>query len=213
MATRILLADTHLMVREGVRRILEQHEGFSVVSEVSDGVDALRKIEGQRPDVAVLEFTLPRLSGVEVIRQVARRCSTRCLILSNGHTQNGIREVLRSGAAGYLLKSAPASQLLEAIETVQQGKFYFSPDVATHVVQAATSHNSFGGYDLCRLTGREREVLQLVAEGMSTKEIGTSLGVSTRTADSHRARLMNKLGIHKVAPLVRLAIREGLVEA
>ncbi len=213
MNTRILLADTQLMVREGLRRILEQQEGFTVVSEVSDGQSAVRYIEAERPDVAILEFTLPRLSGVDVIRRVTRTVPTRCLIVSSGHSRNQVQEALRSGAAGYLLKAAPASQLLEAVEVVRQGKFYFSPDVSCHLVAAATSPRGLAQSDLGGLTRREREVLLLVAEGLSNKQIAESLGVSSRTAESHRTRLMNKLDIHKVSGLVRLAIREGLVEA
>jgi DNA-binding NarL/FixJ family response regulator len=211
--TRILLADPELMVREGLRRILELHEGFEVVGEVADGADAVLQIQALQPDVAILEFTLPGISGVEVIRSVAGRGPTRCLIVSRGHTRTQVQEALRAGAAGYLLKSEPASQLVGALEEIRQGKYYFSPDVSQHIVEAATSGQGIVRNDLGRLTAREHEVLHLVAQGLSNKEIAESLGMSTRTAESHRGRLMNKLGIHKVSGLVRLAIREGLLDA
>jgi DNA-binding NarL/FixJ family response regulator len=211
MATRILLADHHRIVREGLRHILERRQDFTIVAEAADGESALRQIEEKKPEIAVLELLMPRLSGVDAIRRVGRLGRTRCIVLSAHQSRSHVQDALRAGAAGYLLKDASSAQLIEAIEVVRSGKFYFSPDVTQHVVDAATHPTGNPESGLASLTSREREVLQLIAEGLSTKEIATALGVSARTADSHRARLMEKLGIHKASGLVRFAIREGLV--
>ena len=213
VTTSILLADSQIVVREGLRRLLEQHEGFVVVAEESDGESAAKRIEAEQPDIAILEFAMPRLSGVEAIARVAGHFRTRCLILTTQHGGTQVQDALRAGAAGYMLKTAPASQLIEAVEVVRDGKFFFSPDVSAHLVDAARKPHETSQGALHGLTRREREVLQLVAEELSTKEIAGSLGIAVRTAESHRARLMHKLDIHKVPGLVRLAIREGLIEA
>jgi DNA-binding NarL/FixJ family response regulator len=212
--TRILLADGQELVREGIRCVLESHEGFRVVCQVGDGESAVRRIEADKPDVAVLELTMPRLSGIGAIERVsASRSGTRCIVLSSNGGEQPVRDALFVGAAGYVLKTAPPSQLVAAIDAVHRGRFYFSPDVAGFVVAAARAPDGKRSGVLLSLTSREREVLQLVVEGLSTKEIATVLGISTRTSDSHRANVMEKLSIHKVSGLVRFAIREGLVDA
>ena len=214
METRILLADDHEMVREGIRCVLERQEGFRVVCQVGDGESAVERIVQDKPDVAILEFALPRLSGMGVIERVSARArGTRCIILSNQRKEQQVRDALCVGAAGYLLKTALASQLIEAVEAVRNGQFFYSPDVADVVVAAAREPEASRRRSLLCLTSREREVLQLVAEGMTAKEIATALHISARTSDSHRARLMQKLDIHKLSGLVRFAIREGMIDA
>ena len=213
MESRILLVDGQQLVRQAVRLLLEQQEGFHVVSEVDDGEAALRWIDRDPPDIAIVELSLPKLCGLSVIERLNNKSRTRCLVLTSKDSRTQVQAALRAGAAGYVLKTAPASQLIEAVKVVADGKYYFSPQVSKHVVDAATDPASMGASELSRLTMRERQVLQLVAEGHSTKEIAQLLGVSSRTTDSHRARMMDKLDIHKVSGLVRFAIREGLVEA
>jgi two-component system response regulator NreC len=212
MSTGILLADHHRIVREGVRRILEQREDFTVVGEAADGESAVRQVEEKKPDIAIVELLMPRLSGVEAIRRIVKLGRTRCVVLSAHQSRRHVQDALHAGACGYVLKDVSSNQLLEAIDVVRFGRFFFSPDVTQYVVDAATG-SAAGRLDsgLPSLTNREREVLQLIAEGLSTKEIAACLGVATRTADSHRGRLMEKLGIHKASGLVRFAIREGLV--
>ena len=214
MDTRILLADSDDLVREGISCLLEKRKGFRVVRQVADGENAVRRIESDKPDVAILEYSLSRLSGVGAIERVTRgRSGTRCIVLSSRRGEQQVCDALRVGAAGYLLKSASASQLIEAVETVREGLFYYSPDVAGFVVAAARHPDQMMGNRLLHLTSREREVLQLVAEGQTTKEVAATLGISSRTSDCHRARVMKKVGVHRVVDLVRFAIREGLVEA
>ncbi len=212
MEARILLADPQRLVREGVRRILEEHPGFTVVGEASDGEEAVRMITELRPDIALLEFLMPRLSGISAIRRIQKaETRTRCIVLSSQESRGNVEDALRAGAAGYVLKSAAAEEVVEAIAVVTSGRFYLSPNVTQHVVEAVTRPDETPKSALSLLTGREREVLQLIAEGLSTKEIASELGVSPKTADSHRANLMEKVVIHKASCLVRFAIREGLV--
>lgn len=212
MRTSILLADDHRIVREGLRRILEAEGRFQVVAEASDGEEAVKLAEQLHPDVCVLDIWMPRLSGIDAIRRIQKnRNGTRCLALSMHEGRGYVEEALRAGASGYVVKTAAADQLVDAIETVRAGRSYLSPQVAQQVVEAIARPGEPGSSSLSTLTGREREVLQLIAEGNSSKEIAELLGVSLKTVESHRANLMDKLDLHKVSMLVRFAIRAGLV--
>ncbi len=213
MATRILLADDHRMVREALRRVIESRPDFCVVAEASDGREAIAAARAHRPDVAVLDLLMPELSGVEATRRIVEEeLATRVLVLSMHEDWSRVRDALQSGAAGYVVKSAASDQLLEAIDSVRQGISYLSPAVSHHVLRAVRNP---GGQQAASpidaLSRREREVLQLVAEGLSAKEIAVRLDLSVKTAESHRGSLMAKLGIHRSSMLVRFAIREGLV--
>lgn len=211
MTTRILLADDHEIVREGLRRLIETRSDLAVVAEASDGWEAVEFARAHRADIAILDLWMPRLSGVDATRQIVGDGATRVVVLSMHESWSHVREALRAGAAGYVVKTAAASQLLEAVDAVREGRAFVSPSVSHHVVEAIRLGDERRASPLAQLTAREREVLQLVADGLSSKEIAVRLGTSVKTAETHRARLMTKLGVNKASGLVRLAIREGLV--
>jgi DNA-binding NarL/FixJ family response regulator len=199
------------MFRDALRSIIESHGSATVVAETGDGREAVELAREHRPDIAVLDLWMPRLSGEEATRQIVESgCATRVLILSMHEDAKPVRGAFRAGALGYVVKSAAASELLHAIAALRDGRTYVSPAVAHHLVSALDEEQPAAS-PLAGLTDREREVLQLIAEGLSTKEVATQLGVSTKTADSHRTSLMRKLGAHKVSELVRIAIREGMI--
>jgi DNA-binding NarL/FixJ family response regulator len=214
MPTTIVVADDHRIVREGVRRLLESREDFRVIGEASDGEEAVRVILEKQPDVALMDIWMPRLSGIDATRRLGKRgLETKILVLSMHENQNYVEEVLRAGAAGYIVKNAAPDDLLAAIDAVREGASYLSPAITQQVVDAIAHPGDPTPSGVAALTDREREVLQLIAEGLSSKEIAGMLGVSLKTVDSHRSNLMEKLDIHKVGGLVRFAIRCGLVEA
>lgn len=193
---------------------MESHRDFHVVAEVGDGREAVRAAYEKKPDVVLIELHLPRLSGLEAIRYIRKENDAiRCIVVSTHGGQGQVKEALLAGATGYVPKSSPSSELVDAIESVRSGRPYLAPTVAEHVVNAITSMQPGFPGDKADLTGREREVLHLIAEGLSTKEIAGELGISVKTVQTHRANLMQKTGVHKVSSLVRYAIREGLVAA
>jgi DNA-binding NarL/FixJ family response regulator len=211
VSTRILLADDHPIVRTGIRLILEARSDLRVIAEAANGEDAVRLADEHRPDVAVIDLTMPRLSGIEAIRRIRARGAARCIAFTMHETRANVALALQAGAAGYVVKSGGAAELGEAIDAVRAGRSYLSPAVAHWAVQAVLQPGERPPSGLNLLTSREREVLQLIAEGLTSKEIATSLGVSTKTVETHRAHLMAKLEIRKVSRLVRVAIEEGLV--
>lgn len=209
MLTRILLCDDHAIVRQGLRALLER-EGFTVVAEACNGHEAVKLAQDCSPDVAVLDITMPLLNGIEAARQLRRVCPKSKLLLLTMHTEDSyVLEALRAGIQGYILKSRAATELIQAIQQVCQGKMYLSPGVSQTVIEAYLAKTDLPPEPL---THREREVLQLVAEGKTTKEVAQFLGVSVKTAESHRMNIMQKLDIHETANLVRYAIRRGLIE-
>jgi DNA-binding NarL/FixJ family response regulator len=213
MHTTIVVADDHRIVREGLRRLLETRPDFEVVGEASDGEEAVQLVLDKKPDVAIMDIWMPRLSGIDATRRIGRRgLGTKVLVLSMHEGRSYVEEVLRAGAAGYLVKSSSPDDLFSAIDAVRQGNSYLSPAITQQVVDAIARPGDPGPSSLAALTDREREVLQLIAEGLSSKEIAAMLGVTLKTVDSHRSNLMEKLDIHKVSGLVRFAIRAGLVE-
>ena len=209
MPTRVLLADDHSLIRQSVRALLEK-QGFQVVSEASDGQEALRSVEKTQPDVAILDISMPILNGVDAARELLKSSpKTRVILLTQHNEDQYVTQALRAGVRGYVLKSQAAKDLLHAIQEVCRGKVYLSPNISGAVVDAYVS-KTYVSPD--PLSGRERQVLQLVGEGKSTKDIAVHLGISVKTAESHRARLMKKLDIHETASLVRYAIRHGLIQ-
>ena len=209
MPTQVLLADDHQIVRQGLRAMLE-HEGFKIVAEASDGREALRLAETSHPDVALLDLAMPGLNGLDAGREIQRLAKGIKTILLTMHTEDPyVLEALRSGISGYVLKTQAAVDLVQAIREVTRGSIYLSPGVSRTVVDAYRSKSDIPPDPL---SPREREVLQLVAEGKTTKEVAGVLGISVKTAESHRMRIMSKLGIHETASLVRYAIRRGLIQ-
>jgi len=207
---RVLLADDHAIVREGLRALLAREADMQVVAEAGDGREALRLARETRPDVAAMDLSMPLLNGLEAARQMASwEAGPRSILLTMHAEERYVLEALRAGARGYVLKKQAAADLIRAIREVAGGSVYLSPGVSAVVADAIRSPAPLPGE---RLTPREREVLQLVAEGKTTKEISSILGVSVKTADTHRTSLMQKLDIHDIAGLTRYAIRQGLIQ-
>ncbi len=209
MPIQVLLADDHQIVRQGLRAMLE-HEGFKVVGEAADGREAIRLAESTHPDVVILDLAMPALNGLDAARDILRGSPRTKAILLTMHTEDPyVLEALRAGVSGYVLKTQATVDLVQAIREVMRGAIYLSPGVSKAVVEAYRNKSDLPPDPL---SPREREVLQLVAEGKTTKEVAALLGISVKTAESHRTRIMSKLGIHETAGLVRYAIRRGIVQ-
>lgn len=209
MPLRILLADDHVIVREGLRALLER-AGFQVIGEADNGQQAIELAGKLHPDVAVLDVAMPVLNGIDAARGIKKASNRTKVVLLTMYTQKRfVLESLRAGVNGYVVKSTAANELIDAIRTVCKGNPYLTPEVAKVMVEG---YLTGGDQNVRGLGDRERQVLQLVAEGKTTKEIAEVLKISVKTAESHRAHLMNKLQIHDTAGLVRYAIREGLVQ-
>ena len=211
METTILVADDHQIVRQGLKRLLSKRGDFSIVAEASDGEQAVEIAGRKQPDVVLMDISMPRLSGIDATRRIAAGGRSKVLALSMHDTQSYVEEALRAGAAGYVHKNASAEDLFNAIDAVRTGESYLSPTVTQQVVDAIARPGERPASAVSALTQREREVLKLIADGLSSKEIAAQLGVSLKTIESHRANLMDKLDIHKVSGLVRFAVRAGLV--
>jgi two-component system response regulator NreC len=209
MPTRIVLADDHVLVRQGLKSLLER-EHFQVMAEASDGQDAVRLIETHHPDVAILDISMPTLNGIDAARGLSRTApKTRVILLTQHEEEQYIHEALEAGVKGYVLKNQVANDLIQAIRQVCRGEFYLSPGISRAVMEAYRNKSERPADPL---TVRERQVLQLIAEGKSTKDTASVLGISVKTAESHRMRLMQKLNIHETASLVRYAVRRGLIQ-
>jgi DNA-binding NarL/FixJ family response regulator len=207
---RIVLADDHSVVRQGFRRILEAQSDMEIVGEASNGREALEQAALLTPDVVVMDVAMPELNGIEATRRMKEATPhSRVLALSMHKDSVYVREILRAGARGYLLKDAVDEDLIAAVRAVSRGEGYLSPGGADAVLTDYRQHVS-DPIDL--LTTREREVLQLIAEGKTNKEIATLLNLSVYTVDAHRGRIMEKLNLHSTGELVRFAIRKGLVD-
>jgi DNA-binding NarL/FixJ family response regulator len=217
---RVLVADDHEVVRKGLRSIVEEQPGWELAGEASDGREAVDKARALRPDVAVVDVSMPGLNGLEATRQMLRHdAETKVLILTMHESDPLIREVLDAGARGYLLKSDASRDLVTAIEAIRRNKTYFTARVAQIVLDGyldkkqrstpATATDS----PASRLTPRQREIVQLLAEGKSSKEVAVALGLSVKTAETHRANIMRRLECHSVSELVRYAIRNNIIEA
>ena len=209
MTTRVVLADDHVLVRQSLKSLLER-EGFQVVAEASDGQEALRHVESLQPHIAVMDISMPILNGLDAARELTR-CSpkTKTILLTQHDEDQYVSEALAAGVKGYVLKNQVASDLIQAIQQVSRGQVYLSPGVSRAVMEAYRSKSERPADPL---SARERQVLQLIAEGKSTRDVASLLGISVKTAESHRTRLMQKLDIHETASLVRYAVRRGIVE-
>ena len=214
-AVRIVLADDHELVRRGLQSVLAERPDWVVVGEAADGREALKLCGRLRPDVVVLDFAMPEMNGLEATRQIlAAAPETRVLLLSMHESEQIVREVLEAGAQGYLLKSDAGRELVRAIDALIDNKPYFTSRVAQMVLRGfLTAAKPEGVADAGgRLSPREREIVQLLAEGRSNKEVAAALGISVKTAETHRARVMQKMGFHSITELVRYAIRNKMIE-
>lgn len=210
MAIRVLLGDDHRVVRQGLRSLLE-HEGFEVVGEAADGHEASRLCRQLNPDAAVLDVSMPLMNGIEAAREIKKDCPRTKVILLTMHSEHSyVLQGLRAGASGYLLKSNSADEVVQAVRQVCKGEVYLSSGISRDLVEAYLAKAEVASDPL---SDRERQVLQLVAEGKTTKEIAGLLGISAKTAASHRNNIMDKLDIHDAVGLTRYAIRNGLIRS
>jgi len=212
--TTVVLADDHPVVLQGLRKLLESEPDFAILGEASDGLEALRLVEEQRPNVLVLDLMMPGMNGLVLTREIAKRFpKTRCLILSMHANEPYVVEALRNGAAGYVLKDATETDLLQAIREVAAGRRYLSPPLSERAIEAYGERAATAPVDPYEtLTGRERQIFQLTAEGLTAGQVAERLSISPRTAETHRANLMRKLGLHSQAELIRYAVRRGIVQ-
>ena len=207
---RVFLADDHAIFRDGVRALLQRHEGIEVVGEAGDGHEAITEIERTRPDVVVMDIAMPNLNGLEVTRRLRKKMPrTRVLVLSMYEDADFVQQILEAGASGYVLKGSASRELLEALAVVQKGQTYLAARLERH---AAAPPRRRGAPSADPLTARERETLQLLAEGNSHAKIAARLNISPKTVETHRRHIGAKLGIHDLAGLVKYAVRKKLVE-
>ncbi len=214
MSIRVLVADDHTIIRSGLRMLLEREPGFEVVAEASDGRQAVELAESLKPDVAVLDIGMPNLNGIEATRQIVQKLPrTRVVVLSMHSDESYVLKALKSGARGYLLKDSAESDILNSIRAVNDGKAYFSPEISRMLVEDYMRQMQQRGvedsYEL--LTPREREILQMLAEGRSNKEISSALNLSPYTVETHRGNILQKLNLHSLPELILYAVRNGVI--
>ena len=208
MRIRVVIAEDHVMVRQGLRALLER-ASIEVIGEAPDGREAVRLVEKLRPEVAVLDIALPLLNGIDAARAILKSdAGTKVVALTMHNERHYLVEAVRAGVTGYVLKSKAAEDLVQAIQEVARGAIYFGPEFSREALRDFLARPDRPENPL---TAREREVLQLVAEGRTNKEVASQLGISVKTAEAHRAHIMTKLNIHETAGLVRFAIREGII--
>jgi DNA-binding NarL/FixJ family response regulator len=213
-ALRILVADDHEIVRQGIRALLQIHPGWEVCAEAADGRDAVEKVAQLKPDIVILDIGMPNLNGLNATRQILHHDpQTKVLILTMHESEQVVREVLEVGARGYLLKSDAGCDLVTAVEALQRNRTFFTSKVAETVLENFRKSKSRSKNTIKHvLTMREREVIQLLAEGKSIKEVAVILGLSVKTAETHRSNVMRKLEIHSVSELVLYAVRNNIVQ-
>ena len=209
----IVVADDHGIVREGLRRLLESEPDLKVCGEAEDGRQVLDEVAKFRPDMVVLDISMPGMGGLETLERLrAEYTNTKVILLSVHNDPPFIQSAIGLRADGYVLKNGPASEIVTAIREVMKGGSYFSPAVAREIVEQVRSPKSESSDPFTLLSAREREVLHLIAEGRTAKEVATELSISTKTVEAHRTSLMRKLGVRKATELVRYALRHGLIE-
>lgn len=211
---RVMIVEDHALVRAGMRALLQKIAGIEVVADVGDGWEALKAVQANAPDLILMDIAMPGLNGLDATSRIMKESSTtRVILLSMYANEEYLRQALQVGAVGYLLKGAELSELELAIRTVSRGETYLTPAVAKYAVDVYRNKSGEPSSPLARLSGRQREILQLIAEGSTTKDIAQRLNLSVKTVETHRAQLMERLEIHDVPGLVRLAIRAGLIQA
>lgn len=210
---RVLIADDHTMVRESLVRLLQAETDVDVVGQAADGIEAVEKAEQLRPDIVVADLSMPRLGGLEVVRRLREKLpEIRVLVLTMHQEDEYVLQAVRAGASGYLVKDSAAQELLAAIRALHAGRVHFGPQAARALAEQLQNPERDGADPYANLTGREREVLHLIAEGLTTKEVARRLGISIKTAENHRGRVLDKLGLRNTAELVRYAMRRGLLD-
>jgi DNA-binding NarL/FixJ family response regulator len=211
MKTRILLVDDHKILRDGICSLLKEYDDMEVVGEAADGRTAIRLVEELSPDVVIMDISMPDVNGIDATRKIiSDRPKVKIIALSMHYDKQFISEIFKAGASGYLIKESAFDELEHAVRVVMDGKTYINPQIASLVVESLVTQSTPSAQALSLLTQREREVLQLIAEGKSTKQIARDLNVSAKTVESHRRQVMAKLNIRNVAELTKYAIREGL---
>lgn len=210
---RVLIADDHTLVRESLVSLLQGDGDMQVVAQAADGLETIEKAIATRPDVVVADISMPRLNGIEVVRRLREALpDTRVLVLTMHQEDEYVLQAVRVGAAGYMVKDSAASELLAAVRSLHAGRGYFGPQAAKALAEQLQHPERDLGDPYGQLTAREREVFHLIAEGLTTKEIARKLGISTKTGENHRARVLAKLGVRNTAELVRYALRKGLLD-
>jgi DNA-binding NarL/FixJ family response regulator len=213
MIVNVLLADDHPIVRQGMRDLLDAEAGFSVVGEAEDGLQAVQMAEQLKPDVAIVDMMMPRLNGLEAIRQITARVpQTRCIVLSMQSADPYIVQALKAGASGYILKDSAPAEVVNAIRQVLSGRRYLSPQLSEKLIDlfvAKIETDALDPYNT--LTSREREILQLAAEGLSNNSISEQLSISARTVEQHRRSMMHKMGFNNQTDLIRFALKRGIL--
>jgi len=210
---RVLIADDHTLVRESLVGLLEADGDVQVVAQAADGLETVEKAIATRPDIVVADLSMPRLNGIEVVRRLREALpETRVLVLTMHQEDEYVLQAVRAGASGYLVKDSAASELLAAVRDLQAGRAHFGPQASRALAEQMQHPERTVDDPYGRLTAREREVFHLIAEGLTTKEIARRLEISVKTAENHRARVMNKLAVRNTAELVRYALRRGLLD-
>lgn len=209
----VLVADDHNIVREGIRRVIEGESDIELCAEASNGREVLDQVARHGPDLVILDITMPEMSGLETLERLrARHPDVKTVLLSVHADPRMVRSAVALGVDGYLLKNARSSEIVSAIRAIARGDSYFSPPIAREIVAQIREPNAVDAEPFSLLSTREREVLHLIAEGLSAKEIATRLAISTKTVEAHRTSLMRKLSVRKATELVRYAVRHGLIE-
>jgi two-component system response regulator NreC len=209
---KLIIADDHKIIREGVKALVDTHENLELVAEAADGQSAIQAVLKYKPDIVIMDVNMPNLNGIEATRKILSDFpGIKIIALSMHSDRRFVGEMLRAGASGYMLKDCAFNELVRAIQEVMDGKIYLSPGVASVVVEEYINNKeSRSGSVIRNLTQREKQVLQMIAEGYTTKEIAKKMSLSTKTVETHRKKIMDKLNIYNIAALTKLAIREGL---
>lgn len=210
----VLIVDDHTILRQGLRAILESHDGFRVAGEAENGREAVRKATELKPDIVLMDIAMPVLNGLEATRQIKKLLpETKVLALTMYYDEEYVFQILKAGASGYLVKETAAGELMQAMRSVYGGTPFFSPVISRKIMESYLREDSEKGApsEAVKLTSREKEVLQLIAEGYTNNEIAGLMGISVKTVETHRAHIMSKLDIHDVAGLIKYAIKKGIV--
>jgi DNA-binding NarL/FixJ family response regulator len=210
---RILLVEDHALVRAGMKALMQKIEGIEVAADMGDGLEAVKYVQTDTPDLVLMDIAMPGLNGLDATARIVKESpTTRVILLSMHANEEYLRQALQVGASGYLLKGAELAELELALKTVARGERYLTPAVAKYAIEAYREKSEGPAGPLAKLSMRQREILQLIAEGQTTKEIAHRLNLSVKTVETHRSQLMERLDIHDVPGLVRFAMRVGLIQ-